>query len=62
MNSMNFKTQGIIFFSGVLAFTLGIIIYPDEAISYGERTFNPYLAIGVILFGIGSLRPFIHWK
>ena len=59
---MNFKTQAIIFFAGVLGFALGIILKPDEMISLGQFTFNPYLGAGVVLFGIGSLSPFIQWK
>jgi len=58
---MSFKTQALIFLWGVFMFAMGIIFDPDRMMQVERFEFSPYLALGVLLFGIGSARPMLHW-
>lgn len=52
------KKQGIFFILGVAFFALGIFLYDGVTVQISTLEFNPYFGIGVIMFGIGSAKPF----
>lgn len=56
MNST--KKQGIFFLLGVSFFALGVFLFDSVTINVFGLDFNPYYGIGVVMFGIGSVKPF----
>jgi hypothetical protein len=55
---MNAKRQGIFFLLGVFFFAVSIFQAEDVTVQISTLEFNPYLGLGVVMFGIGSARPF----
>ena len=55
------KIQAYFFLIGLGFFAIGLLFYPDMSIQVGERNFNPFVALGIIFFAIGALRPFYSW-
>ena len=52
------KIQAYFFLIGLTFFALGLLLYPEITVMVYDREFNPFLALGIIFFAIGSIRPF----
>ncbi len=50
------EKASVFFAVGVLAFIMGFIVDPNRTTSFTPN-FNPYVAVGLVLFLIGALIP-----
>lgn len=55
------KIQAYFFLIGLGFFAIGLLFYPDMVVMIYDTEFNPFLALGIIFFAIGALRPFYRW-
>ena len=54
------KIQAYFFLIGLGFFAMGLVFYPDMTVMVTIYEFNPFVALGIIFFSIGVVRPFYH--
>ena len=52
------KIQAYFFLIGLGFFAIGLLFYPDVTVMVFDGEFNPFVALGIIFFAIGAIRPF----
>lgn len=54
------KIQAYFFLIGLGFFAVGLLFYPEMMVMVYDREFNPFVALGIIFFAVGAVRPFYH--
>ena len=52
------KIQAYFFLIGLGFFAVGLLFYPEITVMVSEREFNPFVALGIVFFAIGAIKPF----